>query len=203
MAGGVDPFQEPHPYYAVIELSGPQPGTELRDILETVLGAALEDGLINDAVIATSEAQTAELWLVRETLHESQKFEGGSIKHDISVPLSRVPEFVERASEIVEKDTPGIRVVAFGHVGDGNIHFNLSQPIGADKAEFLGRWDHINRLVHDLACDMGGSFSAEHGVGKLKRKELKRHKPDIEMELMKRIKSAFDPRDIMNPGTLL
>ena len=202
-AGGVDPFDGPHPYYAIIELTGPQAGNELREVLEAVLEAALEDGLINDAVIASSEAQAEDLWRIRENLHESQKHEGGSIKHDISVPVSRVPEFIERASEIVEKDTPGIRIVGFGHVGDGNIHFNLSQPVGADRGAFLARWDHINRLVHDVACEMGGSFSAEHGVGMMKREEMRRHKPEIEVELMARIKVALDPKNTMNPGKLL
>ena len=202
-AGGVDPFDGPHPYYAIIELTGPQAGNELREVLEAVLEAALEDGLINDAVIASSEAQAEDLWRIRENLHESQKHEGGSIKHDISVPVSRVPEFIERASEIVEKDTPGIRIVGFGHVGDGNIHFNLSQPVGADKGAFLARWGHINRLVHDVACEMGGSFSAEHGVGMMKREELRRRKPKVEVELMTRIKAALDPGNIMNPGKLL
>ncbi len=202
-AGGVDPFDRPHPYYAIIELTGPRAGNELREALESVLAAALDDGLVNDAVIASSEAQAQALWRIRENLHESQKHEGGSIKHDVSVPLSRVPEFIARASEMVEKDTPGIRVVGFGHVGDGNIHFNLSQPLGADTEAFLGRRGHINRLVHDLACRMGGSFSAEHGIGMMKRQELRRHKPEIEVELMARIKAALDPQNIMNPGKLL
>ena len=201
--GGVDPFAGPHPYYAMIELSGPRPGGELGESLEAVLAQALEDGVISDAVIATSEAQAQDLWRIRENLHDAQKCEGGSIKHDIAVPVSRVPEFLDRATEAVEQDTPGIRVMAFGHIGDGNIHFNLSQPLGADTRAFLERWDHINGLVHDIACELGGSFSAEHGIGTLKRDELKRRKSGVEMDLMARIKAAFDPTNIMNPGKLI
>ena len=160
MAGVIDPLAEPHPFYALIELTSPTPGPALREAIESVLARALEDGVVGDAVIAANESQRRELWRIRDVLSESQKYEGGSIKHDVSVPVSRFPDFVRRATERVEGILPGIRVVAFGHVGDGNVHFNLSQPVGADKAAFLARWHEFNRIVHDLAIAMGGSFSA-------------------------------------------
>ncbi len=134
---------------------------------------------------------------------EAQKHEGGSIKNDISVPLSRAAEFIDRASRAVEEALPGIRVVAFGHLGDGNIHFNLSQPVGMDRQAFLGKWDDLERLVCDIAADLGGSFSAEHGIGELKRASLLRYKSPVEIDLMRRVKRALDPQNIMNPGKVL
>ena len=203
MTGVVDPFQNAHPFYTLIELTSPEGGVGLSEALETVLAQALDDGIADDAVIAASEAQRGELWRVREVLSECQKFEGGSIKHDVSVPVSRVPEFIRRAGVAVEAALPGVRILAFGHVGDGNIHYNLSQPVGADAGAFLARWDESNRIVHDLANEMDGSFSAEHGIGALKRDELVRYKSAVEVDLMRTLKRALDPKNIMNPGKVL
>ncbi len=133
----------------------------------------------------------------------AQKPEGGSIKHDVSVPVALVPQFLAEAGEAVQQAMPGARIVSFGHMGDGNIHYNISQPVGADKTDFLARWGEMNRLVHDIVARLGGSFSAEHGIGQLKRDELARTKPALEMRLMHQIKQVFDPFGIMNPGKLL
>ena len=203
MTGVVDPFADAHPFYGLIELTGSQGETGQREALETVLARALDDGIADDAVIAASEAQRGELWRLRDVLSECQKFEGGSIKHDVSVPVSRVPEFVRRAGRAVKAALPGVRILAFGHVGDGNIHYNLSQPVGADTDAFLARGDEINRMVHDLAVEMDGSFSAEHGIGTLKRGELVRYKSAVEVDLMRGLKITLDPKNIMNPGKVL
>src|SRR6185437_10651908 len=142
-------------------------------------------------------------WRIREAMVEGQKREGGSIKHDVSVPVSRVADFITRASTAVTVRLPGIRPVAFGHVGDGNIHFNLSQPPGADTKMFLERRPEFNHIVHDLARGLNGSISAEHGIGRLKREELPRYKSPLELALMRRLKQALDPDDLMNPGKIL
>ena len=202
-AGVNDPFTGPHTYYALIELTSPRPGEPLGEALQAILSGALEDGEVTDAVIAASASQAEGLWRLRETITEAQKHEGASIKHDVSVPVSRVPEFVARATALVEAELAGIRVVDFGHMGDGNIHFNLSQPEGDDGAAFLAERGRFNRIVHDLAVDMGGSFSAEHGIGTLKRDDLARYKPAVEVDLMRRLKAALDPNNIMNPGKVL
>ena len=201
--GTADPLAEPHDTYVLIEFSSPEPESGLRQAMEGLFAAAFEDGIVVDGVLAESMAQGRDLWRLRESITESQKFEGGSIKHDISVPVSRVPEFVRRATELVGRELPGCRPLAFGHVGDGNVHFNISQPVGADKAAFLAQWERVNRLVHDLVFEMNGSFSAEHGIGQLKREDLLRYKPAIEVALMRRVKQAIDPQGIMNPGKIL
>ncbi|MFL5171104.1 MAG: FAD-binding oxidoreductase, partial [Microvirga sp.] len=149
-AGTVRPLAGDHESYALIELSSPQEGADLPGLMEDVLGTAIEDGLIEDATIGASEAQNRALWFLRESLSEVQRYEGGSIKHDVSVPVSRVAEFIEAATRACEAAMPGIRVCAFGHFGDGNIHFNLTQPVGMDKAGFLGQWERFNRIVHDI-----------------------------------------------------
>ncbi|MDA1088895.1 MAG: FAD-binding oxidoreductase [Proteobacteria bacterium] len=195
-----DPLEAAHDCYALIELSG---ADGIKDALEQVLAGAMEDGIVEDAVIAASGAQAAELWRIRETIPEAQITAGASIKHDVSVPVSKVPEFLVRAQQIVEKEIPGVRVCAFGHLGDGNIHFNLSQPKAADGEAFLAEWKKINRLVHDLVHEMGGSFSAEHGIGVLKRDDLKRYTSAVELELMQALKQTLDPKGIMNPGKVL
>ncbi|MCG8507839.1 MAG: FAD-binding oxidoreductase [Rhodospirillales bacterium] len=198
-----DPFDEPHAHYCLIELTSPRPDDPLRDALEDVLGAALEAGIIEDAIVATSGKQITDLWRIREAIPEAQKHEGGSIKNDISVPISKIGEFMERASVLVSREIPGVRLCAFGHVGDGNIHFNLSQPVGADSRTFLAQWQHINRLINELLADVGGSISAEHGIGRLKMDQLAIFRSDIEIDLMRRIKTAFDPDNIMNPGKVI
>jgi FAD/FMN-containing dehydrogenase len=175
----------------------------LNETLEALLAKAYDEGLIEDAALAASESQAAAFWRLRESLPEAQKPEGGSIKHDISVPVSRIPEFLARAVPLVEGMIPDIRPVPFGHLGDGNLHFNLTQPLGADREDFLSHWDEVNRAVHELAVAMGGSISAEHGIGRMKIEELKRFKPAVEIELMTRIKAAIDPDNLMNPGKVL
>ncbi len=198
-----DPFEAPHPFYALIELTSLRPGGALRETLQAVLAQAIEDGIAKNAVIATSEAQAKELWTIREDINEAQIPEGGSIKHDVSVPVSRVPEFLRRATEILEHAVPGGRVVAFGHVGDGNIHFNLSQPEGADTDAFMAETDRVVHGVHDLVAEMEGSFSAEHGIGLHKRDLLEYYKSEVEMDLMRTVKRTLDAKSIMNPGKVL
>jgi len=199
----VRPLTERHPSYALIELSSPQKDADLQEQLETILGTALEEGLIDDAVISASGAQSAALWSLREDLSEVQRLEGGSIKHDVSVPVSRVADFIEEASRACEAEMPGIRVCAFGHFGDGNIHFNLSQPVGMDKAAYLAQWERFNRIVHDIVHRMNGSISAEHGIGLIKRDELPHYKDPVALDLMRALKHTLDPRNILNPGKVI
>lgn len=198
-----DPFATAHPFYVLLKLTSPRPAEPLHDALEDLLGAALEDGAIADAVLAASEAQAASLWRLRESIPEAQKPEGGSIKNDISLPLSCVPAFFARATAAVETAVPGARIVAFGHLGDGNIHFNVSQPAGADKDAFLAQWEEVEHIVAEIACGLGGSFSAEHGIGRLKRDALEHYASPVELDLMRALKRALDPGGIMNPGKLL
>ncbi|NQV57673.1 MAG: FAD-binding oxidoreductase [Rhodospirillales bacterium] len=200
--GARDPFAQRHPWYVLMELTSPSENDDLRGQLESALGRALEAGEIVDAVFAESEGQAAELWKIREEIPAAQTREGGSIKHDISVPVSKTGEFIIRATKLVEDEMPGIRACPFGHIGDGNIHYNLTQPVGMDKQAFLGRWVDFNRLVHDLVKSMNGSISAEHGIGLVKRSELEHYAPEIELDLMRRIKSVIDPDNIMNPGKI-
>jgi FAD/FMN-containing dehydrogenase len=199
----VRPLAGSHDSYALLELSSPQEGADLHGMLESVLGKAIEDGLVEDATIAASGAQNRALWLLRESLSEVQGFEGGSIKHDVAVPVSRVAEFIEAATRACEAAMPGVRVCAFGHFGDGNIHFNLSQPVGVDKAAFLGQWERFNRIVHDIVHGMDGSIAAEHGIGLIKRDELKRYKDPVAIDLMHTLKRALDPHTILNPGKVV
>ena len=203
IAGVTDPMSAPHPFYALIELTSPRASESLRESLEAVLEEAFEAGIVEDAVIAASESQAKDLWRIRETIPEAQKSEGGTIKHDVAVPVSRVPEFVDSATTLMAKELPGCRVVPFGHVGDGNIHFNISQAVGADAATFIAQSDRINRLIHDLVEGMDGTFSAEHGIGEVKRDDLTRYKSPIEVKMMRQIKAMFDPTGIMNPGKVL
>jgi D-lactate dehydrogenase (cytochrome) len=201
--GTADPLPERHPWYVLIEASSGDMGGGLRAAVEGVLAEAVEAGLVTDATIAASGEQTKALWRLRDSITESQKPEGGSIKHDVSVPVSKVPEFIARASAACEATLPGIRIVAFGHAGDGNIHFNLSQPVGADRAQYLARWEEFNRIVHDIVVDLDGSISAEHGIGRLKREELVHYKPAIAIDLMGMLKRTLDPKGIMNPGKVI
>jgi D-lactate dehydrogenase (cytochrome) len=198
-----DPLASPHPWYALLEVSSSQTDSGLRRSLENFLAETMAAGLIEDGVVAQSAGQARDLWRIREGMVEAQKFEGGSIKHDVSVPVSRVADFIARACAAVEAKLPGIRPLAFGHVGDGNIHFNLSQPLRADTKVFLARWVEFNHLVHDLVREFAGSISAEHGIGRLKLEELPRYKSALELELMRRLKRALDPDGIMNPRKIL
>ncbi len=198
--GAVDPLAGRHDNYLLIELAGAR---GLRGELESVLAAAVDDAIILDAVIAESEAQATGLWRLREAIVEGLRCEGAVIRHDIAVPVSRMPEFIERASRLLLAACPGVRPVPFGHLGDGNIHFNLTRPEEGDAAKFLARKDELTRLIHDLAAEFGGSISAEHGLGQLRREEIRRYKPAVEIELMRRIKAALDPDNIMNPGKVV
>jgi FAD/FMN-containing dehydrogenase len=201
--GCADPFGGRHPWYVLLKLTSPRRQDALRETLEEALGEAYEADVVLDAVVAQSETQAAELWRLRESVPEAQKHEGASIKNDVSVPLSRAAEFIDRASRTVEQALPGIRAVVFGHLGDGNIHFNLSQPVGMDRQAYLAEWDRIERLVCDIAVELDGSFSAEHGIGELRRASLLRYTSEVEIELMRRLKRALDPHNIMNPGKII
>ncbi len=201
--GAADPIAGAHAWYVLLEYSASQAGFGLDEALEGLLAAALEDGIIADAALAQSEAQRQHFWFLREAIVEAQKFEGASIKNDVSVPVSRVPEFIRSAGAAVEALCPGIRACAFGHVGDGNIHFNLSQPVDMDRDAFLDRWWEVVGRVDDVAHALNGSFSAEHGIGLLKRRELERFRSGVELDLMRRVKSALDPANIMNPGKVV
>ena len=198
-----DPFQEVHQHYALVELTSSRRDAGLGPLLERALETAFDDGVAVDAVIASSGAQAQRLWRMRESLPEAQKNLGVGIKHDVSVPVSRVPEFIVRATRYCEDAIPGVRVVAFGHVGDGNVHFNVMQPDGADAAAFLARGAEITTRVHDLAAELHGSFSAEHGIGVLKKHELERYKSPVELNLMRALKHTLDPNNIMNPGKVV
>ena len=203
MTGGRDPLPTVYPWYLLLELSSPRLGG-LRESLEGVLETALANGVALDAVIAESEAQRRELWRLREiTAGGHQHQEGGLVKHDIAVPLSRIPEMITRGTAACEAALPGIRVLAFGHMGDGNLHFNLVQPVGHDAAAFFAQRERLNRIVHDIVHDLAGSISAEHGIGMLKVGEMQRYKQPLELELMHRIKRALDPDGLMNPGKVL
>jgi len=203
MPGSVRPLAEKHSSYALIELSSPQKDADLQSQLEAVLGEAFEENLVQDAVIGSSEAQSQALWALREHLSEVQRLEGGSIKHDVAVPVSRVAEFIDVATKACEAEMPGVRVCAFGHFGDGNIHFNLSQPVGMDKAAYLGQWERFNRIVHDIVHGMNGSISAEHGIGLIKRDELELYKDPVAIDLMRSLKRALDPQNLLNPGKVI
>ncbi|MFQ5468467.1 MAG: FAD-binding oxidoreductase, partial [Kiloniellaceae bacterium] len=198
-----DPLPAPYDWYVLVEVASAARADTPRAALEAALAAAYDEGPVLDAAVAASTAQAESFWRVRESLSEAQGFEGGSIKHDVSVPISAIATFIARASAAATALVPGARSVAFGHIGDGNIHFNLSQPKGADRAAFLARWDEVNRCVHDIVVELGGSISAEHGVGRMKVAENAHYKAPIEIELMRRIKTALDPKNLMNPGKVL
>jgi FAD/FMN-containing dehydrogenase len=194
MSGTSDPLSAPSPWYVLADL------TVARAAAEEVLAASVERDLVTDAVLAGSAAQARALWKLRESASEAQKHEGASIKHDISVPVSRIPAFLAQALAAAETLIPGIRPVPFGHVGDGNLHFNFTQPAGMDAEAYLAKWETLNRVVHDIVIAHGGSISAEHGIGVLKREEARRIKSPVELDLMARVKRALDPKGIMNPG---
>ncbi|MBB4370960.1 D-lactate dehydrogenase (cytochrome) [Bradyrhizobium sp. cir1] len=195
-----DPLSEKHPWYVLMELS--TASDDARTPLETILTRAMEE-IVDDAVIAASLAQRNNFWKLREEMSAAQKPEGGSIKHDISVPVAAVPAFIEEANAAVVKLIPGARPVPFGHLGDGNLHYNVSQPIGANTADYLARWHEMNAVVFEIVLRMGGSISAEHGIGVLKRDELPEVKDKTAIELMRQIKAMLDPLGIMNPGKVL
>ena len=174
-----------------------------RALAERELMAALEAGTAEDVVIAESLAQMRTFWTMREDLSETQKPEGGSIKHDVSVPIASIPELIARGNQGLAKLMPGVRPLPFGHFGDGNLHYNVSQPEGMDKAQYLALWDQMSEAVHTLVAEMDGSISAEHGIGQMKREALARFKSPVELNAMRAIKKALDPKGILNPGKVL
>jgi len=192
----------PAPHYALVDLAATRPDARLRALLEAVLEEALEAGEVLDAALGDSEAQRAALWRIREEHPEAQKRAGASVKNDVSVPVSRTPELMRRASSACAALIPGVRPAPFGHMGDGNIHMNLVQPEGADPAAFLARADDLMHAVNDVVRDLDGSFSAEHGIGRLKPAMLAEWRGGPELDLMRRIKAAIDPGGRMNPGRL-
>lgn len=195
------PLSDAHPWYVLMEISSPR--DDGRTLIEGALEAAMEAGLVDDAVIAANLDQRQAFWTLREVISHAQKPEGGSIKHDVSVPVAAVPQFLIDADAAVTKLIPGTRPVAFGHLGDGNIHYNISQPVGADKAAFVARWHEVNDVVHAIVRQHGGSISAEHGIGLLKRGELPRVKDPVALDLMRTLKRTLDPLDILNPGKVV
>ena len=202
--GTANPFAKFYDNYVLIELNSSMPGDRtLSSIGEALLARATESSMVYDAVVAGSDRQIDALWKLRESISEAQKGAGASVKHDVAVPIAAVGEFLQEATRRVEAEWPGVRVCAFGHLGDGNIHFNLSVPEGEPDAPFLDHWEAFSRVVHDVVVSLDGSIAAEHGVGRLKREELAHYKSDVEMDLMRRIKAVMDPSGLMNPGRIL
>jgi D-lactate dehydrogenase (cytochrome) len=196
-----DPSASLSPWYALVEvnrMTGGAPGA-----LQEALEAALERGVITDASVAGSEAERHVLWAAREQMSDVQGLEGASIKHDVSVPIAKVPQLLEEGTAAAERVVPGIRPCPFGHMGDGNIHFNFSQPVGADGKAFMAGADPVHEVVYDVVLKLGGSVSAEHGIGQLKVGLLKQVKDPVALATMRTIKQALDPNGIMNPGKML
>ncbi len=196
------PLKQAWPWYGLIELESTQQGI-VEPLLETVLEGVFSKQIIGDAVLSSSQAQRQSLWTLREVMSEAQKPQGGSIKHDVSVPIAQIPAFIKQADAVVEKMIPGARPVPFGHFGDGNIHYNVSQPKAADKDDFLSNWEKLNEAVYEVVLNHNGSISAEHGIGLMKRDLLARVKDPVAIDLMKTVKKALDPKGIMNPGKVL
>jgi FAD/FMN-containing dehydrogenase len=202
-ANAVPPLSGDWPWHVLVEISSGRSPEDARELIETILSEGIEKGLVGDAAIAESLGQANAFWALRENISEAQKPHGASIKHDISIPVASVPEFIARAAVAVEGVSPGARVVCFGHMGDGNLHYNVSQPVGADPKAYLALYKPMNKAVHDIVRDLQGSISAEHGIGQLKRDELLATAPPVGIDLMRRVKAAFDPAGIMNPGKVL
>jgi FAD/FMN-containing dehydrogenase len=200
--GAREPLEGQHNWYVLLELAS-QSEAGLNDKMMGLLEAAFEREFIEDAVVAASLDQRKAFWTLRENLSEKQKHEGGSIKHDVCLPVALVPAFLEEAGPIVQEVIPGARPVPFGHMGDGNVHYNVTQPVGADKAAFLAQWEELNEAVHAVVTRMNGSISAEHGVGVLKRDLLPGVKDPVALEVMRRLKTALDPKGTLNPGKVL
>jgi D-lactate dehydrogenase (cytochrome) len=201
--GVSDPLDKPYPWYVLCELTSARAADPLDTVMEEALSSALEDGLVLDAALARSERERAALWKLRESIPEAQRVDGASLKHDISVTINSLPDFVERASAWINEHVTDGRLVVYGHVGDGNLHFNLNQAPGSDRDTFLGREPFIRRAIHDFVREFGGSFSAEHGIGRLKVHELERYASPVELDLMRAVKKALDPNGVLNPGKVL
>ena len=200
--GQRDPFDAPHPWYAVIDWDV-ETDIEGAALAEMLLAGAFEKEIINDAVIAQNETQAAQILSLRENMSAGQKFLGGSIKFDITVPLNRIPEFLTTANKAVDGVVKDCRPVSFGHFGDGNIHYNITQPVGLDKDEFLSHWDAMSEIVFDIVGSFGGSISAEHGIGIMKKEDLARRADPVKLAMLKSIKRALDPSNMMNPRVLI
>ena len=200
--GTRDPLAEPHAWYVLAELSG-EAGRSVDGLAEDLIGAAMEAGEVEDAALATSIEQAKAFWKIRESIPDAQRSEGVSIKHDISVPVASVPRFLSEADAAAAKLIPGVRILGFGHVGDGNVHYNVFQPIGSDGAAFLARWNEVSEAVFEVVLRLGGSISAEHGVGQMKRDYLPKIKDPVALEIMRGIKGLLDPQGILNPGKVL
>jgi FAD/FMN-containing dehydrogenase len=193
-----NPLSSSSPWYVLAELSDPTPGS-----MAALLEEAMTRGIVSDAAVAQSGSQRDELWAIRELISESQKFEGGSIKHDVSVAVSQVPQFLKEADAALTRLMPGARFVSFGHLGDGNIHYNVSQPPGMDKQVYLDSWNAMNDVVFDVVLKLGGSISAEHGIGRLKAHRMRKIKQPVELEMMRGLKQMLDPNNILSPGRVL
>ena len=198
-----DPIAQPYPWYVLTEISGQGAPGSLSEQFTDALGEAAELGLIDDAAVASSSAQAKKFWYMREEMAEAQKRAGPSIKHDVSVPVSKIPTFLAEASAALEADYPGINIVTFGHVGDGNMHYNPVAPNGWTRQEFAGERTKVNRIIHDLVISHDGSISAEHGVGRLRLDENMHYKSAVEIDMMRTVKKALDPNNIMNPGKVI
>ncbi|MGL2349152.1 FAD-binding oxidoreductase [Bartonella melophagi] len=196
-------FEHEHEWYVLINISSSRSDNEALSVLNVILETALKDNIIEDAVVAQSLKQQDFFWQLRDNMSPAQKLAGGSIKHDIAVPIASIPDFIAEAALIVEEIAPGARVVCFGHMGDGNLHYNITQPIGTDTASFLQLYSQINDRIYCLVMRYQGTFSAEHGIGQLKRRELRTFKSPVSLEIMQAIKKIFDPLGIMNPGKVL
>ncbi|HSO06948.1 MAG TPA: FAD-binding oxidoreductase [Pelomicrobium sp.] len=201
--GTADPLGDAHPWYVLVELSDSGESAALAERLMSALEPAMEQGRVRDAVLAQSEAQGHALWRLRDGMAEAQKEEGISIKHDVSVPVSRMARFIDEASEALKAAFPGVRIVAFGHIGDGNVHYNVSMADPGQNAAFIQDSAPVNHVVYEVVAALGGSISAEHGLGQLKREEITRYKAPLELELMRAIKRTLDPQDLMNPGKVI
>ncbi|QAU34748.1 FAD-binding oxidoreductase [Janthinobacterium sp. 17J80-10] len=197
------PFAQAYPQYVLLEVSDGESSEHATQLLEGLMDAALKAGLAEDAVVAASLAQSANLWQLREHISAAQAAEGKNIKHDIAVPISRIGEFIDTTGRLLEQAFPGCRLVTFGHLGDGNLHYNVAAPAGMTDHAFLARQAEVNRVVHDSVHSFGGAISAEHGLGALKREEILRYKSPVEMALQRSIKQALDPLNLMNPGKLI
>jgi FAD/FMN-containing dehydrogenase len=197
------PFAAAHAQYVLLELSDSESEAHAEALLQQVLGDALQSGLIDDAVVASSLAQSAALWALREQISDAQAREGKNIKHDISLPISRIADFIDATDALLQQQFPGCRMVTFGHLGDGNLHYNVAAPAGVNDDAFIASQAAANLIVHDSVDRYGGSISAEHGIGVLKREELRRYKSPLELQMMRNIKQALDPLNLMNPGKII
>jgi len=203
LPGARDPLADPYPWYVMMEVSSGRDQADAQELTERTLSTGLEDGTVLDATIAASLDQAQLFWRMRHAASEAQNPAGASVKHDISVAVERVPEFIARGVAAVQAAMPGVRPVPFGHLGDGNIHFNFSQPIGMEPKEFRSRAPEIHAIVNGIVAEMGGSIAAEHGIGRYKVGLLKMAKSELELDMMRKIKAAFDPNNILNPGRVI